>query len=373
MRFRKVLFWSHLVVGLAVGVIVFVLAATGVLLTYEAQVLRWAELGSVGDPGAPGLDADALAGAALRETGGTAEALVFENHPGAPVAVRLAAGERLLLDPATGAVVEAGGRRLVRFFDAVTGVHRWLTPGGYSGAGRAVTGVANLGFLFLALTGAYLWLPRMWKWARIKYLVLFRRRYPSGQARDYHWHHIFAFWAFIPLVLVISTGVTMSYDRVQGVAMTLAGVGAEDTSAAETPMPAQRVTEAARLETLLASARDHAPDWTRITLDLPGSADAATVTAMVDTGAGRRPTRQEVLVLDRADGRVIGVETFADRPKAVRTFQFLRFAHTGEYYGIVGQTVAGLASLASLFMVYTGCALAWRRLVAPALRRRRRR
>ncbi len=47
----------------------------------------------------------------------------------------------------------------------------------------------------------------------------------------------------------------------------------------------------------------------------------------------------------------------------------MRFAHTGEEYGVVGQTIAGLASLAACFLVYTGFALAWRRLVWPLFRR----
>jgi uncharacterized iron-regulated membrane protein len=93
---------------------------------------------------------------------------------------------------------------------------------------------------------------------------------------------------------------------------------------------------------------------------------------MVDTGPGRRATRQETLTIAQADARVVEVQDFGDQPKAARTFLFLRFAHTGEFYGLVGQTVAGLASLATVFMVYTGLALAWRRLVSPVLRRRRR-
>jgi uncharacterized iron-regulated membrane protein len=40
---------------------------------------------------------------------------------------------------------------------------------------------------------------------------------------------------------------------------------------------------------------------------------------------------------------------------------FMRFAHTGEVAGIVGQTIAGVASLGGCFLVYTGLALALRR------------
>ena len=50
---------------------------------------------------------------------------------------------------------------------------------------------------------------------------------------------------------------------------------------------------------------------------------------------------------------------------------FLRFIHTGERYGVIGSTIAGIASLAASFLVWTGMALSWRRLVLPAWRRRK--
>jgi uncharacterized iron-regulated membrane protein len=41
----------------------------------------------------------------------------------------------------------------------------------------------------------------------------------------------------------------------------------------------------------------------------------------------------------------------------------VRFAHTGEQYGVLGQTIAAVASLLACVLVYTGLALAWRRLI----------
>lgn len=53
----------------------------------------------------------------------------------------------------------------------------------------------------------------------------------------------------------------------------------------------------------------------------------------------------------------------------------MRSLHTGAALGIIGQTIAGLVSLTSLVMVWTGLALAlalaYRRLVVTPLRRRR--
>jgi uncharacterized iron-regulated membrane protein len=49
----------------------------------------------------------------------------------------------------------------------------------------------------------------------------------------------------------------------------------------------------------------------------------------------------------------------------------VRFLHTGEALGIAGQTIAGLVSLTSTVMVWTGLALAYRRLIAPLFVRKR--
>ena len=42
MAIRKVFFWIHLVIGVAVSVVVLMMSVTGVLLTYEMQLDRWA-------------------------------------------------------------------------------------------------------------------------------------------------------------------------------------------------------------------------------------------------------------------------------------------------------------------------------------------
>ncbi|MSR11799.1 MAG: PepSY domain-containing protein, partial [Gammaproteobacteria bacterium] len=52
---------------------------------------------------------------------------------------------------------------------------------------------------------------------------------------------------------------------------------------------------------------------------------------------------------------------------------WVRFLHTGEALGGIGQTLAGIASLAAVLMVWTGLALSWRRLRMYLARARRQR
>lgn len=88
----------------------------------------------------------------------------------------------------------------------------------------------------------------------------------------------------------------------------------------------------------------------------------------VDAGYGGQPNHRTTVTVDRASAQVIRRETFADLSPGRRLRSWLRFAHTGEIYGLPGQTVAGLVSAGGAVLVYTGIALAVRR--AWASRRR---
>ena len=62
----------------------------------------------------------------------------------------------------------------------------------------------------------------------------------------------------------------------------------------------------------------------------------------IDTGDGGQPQKRATLTLDRATAAVVQWETL--RVNAGRRLRsWTRFVHTGEAFGVVGQTVAGLA------------------------------
>ncbi|NDR56202.1 PepSY-associated TM helix domain-containing protein [Aliiruegeria sabulilitoris] len=401
MSFRKILFWSHLVAGIGAGLVILMLAITGVLLTYEVQITRWAESGlNVSAAGEP-LPADRLAEAALIETGGAASALIFENDAQAAVIAASGRSDKAFLDPYTGELLASNKTATQEFFATVTSLHRWLSFSGRSETGAALVGAANLFFGFLLLSGAYLWLPRIWKWGMLKTKMLFRRSYPNAKARDFAWHHVFGFWAAIPLFLIILSGVVISYDWASNLVFAaygeqpamrgasggqgqgqgkgggrglgmgrLGGGGGHEDHESEGGALALAPGSLA-LQAVLETAEAYDPDWNRITLDLPKHAGATETTAIVDTGTGKQLSRQETLTVSLETGEVVKTAGLADRSPGAQARMWLRFVHTGEVYGVIGQTIAGLASLASVFMVYTGLALSYRRLIQPLFRRRK--
>jgi uncharacterized iron-regulated membrane protein len=107
------------------------------------------------------------------------------------------------------------------------------------------------------------------------------------------------------------------------------------------------------------------PGWQILTVRLPAGATPMTMT--VDRGDGGQPQAKSTVTMTPA-GDAARSEAFGDQSRGRRLRSILRFAHTGEVVGWSGQTLAGLASAAGAFLVYTGLALAIRRFVTWALR-----
>ena len=99
-----------------------------------------------------------------------------------------------------------------------------------------------------------------------------------------------------------------------------------------------------------------------------GPSDAPFVIGL-DQGYGGQPQLRTTVTIERASGVVVKAETFDHLGPGRRARSWLRFAHTGEYYGLTGQSIAGIVSAGGAVLVYTGMALAVRRLWAWRRRR----
>jgi uncharacterized iron-regulated membrane protein len=376
---RRVLFWAHLCSGVAGGVIILVLSATGVLLTYQRQMLATAEQGNhvSNAPGASALSADRLAELARAASPAPqAFSLIFDSDPAIPVAVQRGRGPPLLLNPYTGAVVPdaAAGQR--NFMRTIENWHRWL--GGSSTSARAgAVDIANLLFLFMVVSGIYIWLPAVWRWRTLRGLLLFKSHYVNSRMRDFNWHHVFSAWMLAPLFLIALSGVVMSFGWANQALFAIYGEqpaqgqrGPEGGGTARAPDAARTDgAQRASLDALLANARAQVHDWHRLTLPVGEASRNVTISAELRSSDFRPPRR--LVTLNASDGSVVNVSAPLDPTPGQRARSWIRFVHTGEEYGVVGQTLAGLASVAACFLVYTGLALAYRRLIGPLFRRPR--
>lgn len=377
--FRKLIFWSHLALGLTAGVLILVMSVTGVLLTYEPQIEDWAVARAIAAPeGAAPLSPDQLIEKVSAVNTMAGQSLVFDRDSTAPVL--LSAGRNsVALDPFTSQPLVGAGEGVKAFFEKVTAIHRWLSPSGPTSAGGAIVDASNLLFLFLVVSGIYLWLPPIFRWTRLKMQLFLRSGLPSPQARHYNWHHVFGAWALVPLFLIVLSGVVMSYPWANRMVFAMVGeeapAGRGRPGGQVQPLPAEFqgiLIEGGPVSyaTLLANAATVAPNWNSASISLPATNDRYLQVTM-DEGNGAQSAQRTRMVLDRATGEIVSQETGASGSLGSRLRGWFRFVHTGQAYGIVGQTIAGFASLAAMILVYTGMSLGLRRLLRMWSRRKR--
>ena len=373
MSLRKAIFWVHLAVGVTAGAVILMLAVTGVILTYEAQLNRWALRDYLADPPGPGIAPLGLDDLIARVTGGqpadAVTSVALHRDPLEPAVVELDGGATVYIDRFTGDRLGDGNTRTRRFLRSVMYWHRWFAlEGEYRIIGRTVVAAANVGFLFLIVSGVFLWWPSTRSRAAWRQALWFRRRL-KGRARDFNWHSVIGFWSALPLAIIVFSGATISYQWAADLVHRLAGdtppfqqsPRPRQSDARDNPSAAPEPTAPlVELQTLITKADVETPGWRTLTIDLPESIHDPVVVA-ADRGNGRQPSKSEDLLFDRATGELVeraGYPTFTPGFKVRR---WLRFAHTGEVYGVVGQSIAGLLSLGVAVMVWTGLAMSWRR------------
>jgi uncharacterized iron-regulated membrane protein len=183
---------------------------------------------------------------------------------------------------------------------------------------------------------------------------------------------VLGIWCFPVLIVVSLSGVVMSYRWANDAVFRIAGSPPPPgrPQAPKVEPPAEGTT-ALPLDRIVVLAMERVPSWRELTVRL-------------DPQAGRKPGAIQVMVRERearprfaavqlwADpftGKFVREERYGDLSPGRKARVWMRFLHTGEAFGGGGQLVAGIASLGAALLVWTGLALALRRL-ARAMRSR---
>ena len=194
---RKGVFWLHLGCGLVAGVVIFIMSATGVAIAFEQEILAWIDrdVARVAEPATAKSQALAELGraVAVQHPDFKPTTVLVPRDRGAAYTYRMGRDRTLYVDPFTGAAAGPKSHAAHDLLHTLEEWHRWLgQKDGPTSAGRVVTGVCNLAFLGLCVTGLWLWIPRSWSRRALRPLVWFVGAY-RGKARDFNWHNVLAF------------------------------------------------------------------------------------------------------------------------------------------------------------------------------------
>lgn len=352
---RQFIFWTHLVIGIAAGLVIAVMCFTGVALAFEKEIVAWSDrdLRRVKPVAAPSMTVEE-AFSKVSKTG----SLAISTDPNTAILVSSGRTNAVYLNQYTGAVTAPASPVLRSFLNTMIEWHRFLAQSGDARPrGKMITGACNFAFLFLATSGVYLWWPRSWNFPALRNSLVLNLR-ASGKARDWNWHNAVGFWTAPVLIVLTATALPISYKW--------AGDGIYKFTGTQAPPPPQQQksdsssrSTSPTIASIIETVRKEIPTAAQITIR-SGARGPLTLTVKEQNPRPRFANIQ--LTIDTATGAITKKETYADGNAGRKVRSWTRFLHTGEALGPIGQTIAGLASLGGLFLVWTGFALAIRRL-----------
>jgi uncharacterized iron-regulated membrane protein len=371
---RKIFFWLHLSAGLTAGAVIFIMSLTGILLAWQRQIIHWADRDFRHAPSISQgvkLSPEELLGRVGQSKHLLPSAFTMRSDPAEPAAAEFGRDAIVYLNPWTGEVLGEGSQSVRAFFRSVENWHRWLAVAVESRAtGKGITGAANLLFLGLLLSGLYLWLPKRWTRQHLRPAIAFRRGL-RGRARNWNWHNTIGIWCVLPLLVIVGSGVVMSYPWANDLVYRMTGNEPPAQNGGRNRGDvggASKDISVAGLNALWQRAEAQTPDWKSITMRTTSSPKAP-VQFQLDSGDGGRPDLRSQLTLDRKTGEVVRWEPFNHNNSGRQLRSWIRFSHTGEAGGVLGETVAALASLGGTLLVWTGMSLGLQRIARTFSRR----
>ncbi|MCW1912521.1 PepSY domain-containing protein [Luteolibacter sp. GHJ8] len=360
-RIRSVFFWLHLAGGVVAGVLIFLIALTGVIISFERQMTTAANGFALAMPAEGrklGVE-ETLTVLRVAEPAKAPTAIVIESDPELPTAVMYGKEKTLYLNPYDGKVLGEGAKGMRGFFQFVTSMHRWLAfQGSAKDLGQSINSAAALVFFFLILSGLVIWIPKHWSGRALKPILTFQGQM-KGRAREWNWHNVFGIWFALPLLVICGTGLVIAYPWANALLFRAMGDTPPPQGPKPPPPPQAGWTETmSGWDAAYAQAVGLSKEWESIQFQYPAGKNAVFVVS--DSHRGR-PDLKQTLTVDLTSNSVVKLETFESMSSGKRARQWARWVHTGEAGGWPGQVLAALSAIAAVMLVWTGIALAVRR------------
>jgi uncharacterized iron-regulated membrane protein len=363
----------HMLLGLAAGLIMVVVGATGALFAFENEIRDLTEPHRFAtESGAP-LPPSRILAAAEKAVPGKYPTGVSYPGPERSATVefyRTENGERAhwliaYLEPSTGRVIKVTDRLGgFDFFQFVINGHTrlWLPDA----IGREIVGHATFVFVLLLASGIILWWPRHRAALRQRLAV----KWKAGlRRRLFDLHSVPGFYASLAALLIALTGLAWSYEWFADVAYRTASGGKAMTPWSEAVSDTTTRLLTTRDAALDSVCRQVSVENRPVSLELrlPESPSAAVqVYANPDEGVYYRG---DFRYFDRNSLKEIQVRhpwgRYAEATFADRLQRMYYDIHIGAILGLPGKLIAFLAAVVAASLPVTGFLMWWKRRSRP--------
>lgn len=290
-------------------------------------------------------------------------------------------GETVYVDPYNGEIL--GGKTPVdEFFGFLMRLHRWLCLP--TEIGRPIVGVATLIYVVISLTGLLLWLPRTaaaWRRKSTWKTALNVRVRRGGWPLVFDLHNALGFYTLVPALILALTGLCWSFGWYRDAAGAVLGEAPfkAKREQPESLTPPDGSPRPATLEELIARHNELDPGAGDVTVSIPQDESTATTIQKGRVDGFFALAVKNKTQWDRLDasvvsveryGKTVEVERFADKPFGAKIASSIRALHLGEITGLSSKIFFFVVCLIATSFPATGVALWANKLRARNKKRR---
>lgn len=210
--FSRINAWLHLWLGLASGIVVFIMGITGCILVFEHEIKEltspWLKVeAQSADKVLPPSKIYAAVKKALPEKDIHG---VWYNGLDKTIKVDIESDSLIYVNPYNGKITGMVDHE--DFFHEIDEGHRYVWLG--REVGTAVTSWATLIFFFLLISGIILWFPK--KWNKTTVNTSFKIKWNAKFKRlNYDLHNVLGFYSLLLAFMIALTGLIMSFHWVR--------------------------------------------------------------------------------------------------------------------------------------------------------------
>lgn len=257
------------------------------------------------------------------------------------------------VNPYTGKIISEASGENTGFFGTVLRLHRWfLLP---KSVGSVIGGVAVLLFVFISLSGLIIWFPKKLKYWKQGLSI---KRKAGWKRTNHDLHKSLGFYAVIFCLLWALTGLNWSFNWYKNGASKVLGAQVFGERNAKPITSKNPHAEKLSVNVLLkiADAQLSYPGTYRV--QMPADTTGTAIISKFKTGFFAVPAADK-LQLDAATGEVLKLEKFSDKRFNQKVAALIKPLHTGEIFGTFSKIIYFLMCLITTSLPVTGTLIWW--------------
>ncbi|RUT72177.1 PepSY domain-containing protein [Flavobacterium cupreum] len=352
--FKKAVRQIHLWLGLASGLIVFIISITGFLYVFEEEIREVAQQEYLHVPvqEKPFIGLTTIIGnyKQLDPKQKITAIKITNEEPNATVQLSTKKKKTYYFNPYDGSLVNQKG---ADWLNTVLEIHRTLLLGD---VGEFIQGWSVVIFLIMLITGLILWFPKQRRLVKQSLQVKW-----SGSLKrvNYDLHQVLGFYASIVLLLIAFSGLYFKFDTAKKAVNVVTRTTLSKGTAAVPPVKIDSTTIAVRYNKIYETLNAQYPGASSISFSVRKTGELRVRMIYPNQWASAR--NQNIIFFDGKTGQLLRTKLYRDNNAADVYEASNHDLHTGTFFGLAGKILWSLVSLIGASLPITGFIIWWKK------------